>query len=70
MRGFYELLWLWKLLGIGLAAAAVCVTGTLLLGRAAKRKPRKAVVAVIGIAAFLLAAAVLLVLARTPMPIG
>ena len=65
MRILYELSWLWEMLGIALAAAAVCVTCAALICKATKRRPNKKMLAVVGAGAIL---AVLLI-ARTPMPL-
>ncbi len=69
MRILYELSWLWKTLGIALAAAAVCVAGALLICRAVKKKINRKITAVIGISAFVIAIVVIILLARTPMPL-
>ena len=52
MRILYELSWLWEMLGIALAAAAVCVTCAALICKATKRRPNKKMLAVVGAAAF------------------
>lgn len=41
MRILYELSWLWEMLGIALAAAAVCVTCAALICKATKRRPNQ-----------------------------
>ena len=41
MRILYELSWLWEMLGIALAAAAVCVTCAALICKATKKRPNK-----------------------------
>ena len=51
MRILYELSWLWETLGIALVAAAICVACAALIGKAAKKKLSKKVLAVIGAAA-------------------
>ena len=69
MRILYELSWLWKTLGIALAAAAVCAAGALLICRAAKKIISGKITAAIGIAAFVIAIVVIILLARTPRPL-
>ncbi len=69
MRILYELSWLWEALGIALAAAAVCVAGSLLICRTAKMKISRKNTAVIGIVAFVIAIVVIILLAQTPMPL-
>lgn len=65
----YELSWLWEMLGIALAAAAVCVTCAALICKATKRRPNKKMLAVVGAAAFAGAILAVLLIARTPMPL-
>ncbi|MFR1542507.1 MAG: hypothetical protein ACLSTU_13505 [Oscillospiraceae bacterium] len=67
MRILYELSWLWETLGIALVAAAVCIAA--LIGKAAKKKLDKKVLAVIGAAAFVGAILAVILIARTPMPL-
>ena len=69
MRILYELSWLWETLGIALAAAAVCVACAALIGKAAKKKLSKKVLAVMGAAAFMGAILAVILIARTPMPL-
>lgn len=69
MNWINELSWLWKTLGIALIAAAVCVACAALICKAAKKKPSKKVLAVIGAAAFVGAILAVILIARTPMPI-
>ena len=69
MRILYELSWLWEMLGIALAAAAVCVTCAALICKATKRRPDKKMLAVAGAAAFAGAILAVLLIARTPMPL-
>ena len=45
----YTSSWLWETLGIALVAAAVCVACAALIGKAAKKKLSKKVLAVIGL---------------------
>ena len=69
MKILHELSWLWETLGIALVAAAVCVACAALIGKAAKKKLSKRVLAVIGAAAFVGAILAVILLARTPMPL-
>ena len=69
MRILYELSWLWETLGIALLTAAVCVTCGALIGKAAKKKLSKKMLAVIGAAAFVGAILAVILIARTPMPL-
>ena len=69
MRILYELSWLWETLGIALLAAAVCVACAALIGKVAKKKLSKKVLAVIGAAAFVGAILAIILIARTPMPL-
>ena len=69
MRILYELSWLWEMLGIALAAAAVCVTCAALICKAAKKRPNKKMLAVVGAAAFAGAVLAVILIARTPMPL-
>lgn len=69
MRILYELSWLWEMLGIALAAAAVCVTCAALICKATKRRPNKKMLTVVGAAAFAGAILAALLIARTPMPL-
>ena len=45
MKILYELSWLWETLGIALIAAAVCMACAALIGKAAKKKLDKKVLA-------------------------
>ena len=69
MKILHELSWLWETLGIALVAAAVCMACTALIGKAAKKKLSKKVLAVIGSAAFVGAILAVIPIARTPMPL-
>ena len=69
MRILYELSWLWETLGIALVAAAVCMACAALIGKAAKKKLSKKLVAAIGAAAFVGAILAIILIARTPMPL-
>ena len=69
MNWINELSWLWKTLGIALIAAAICMACAALIGKAAKKKLGKKVLAVIGAAAFVGAILAVILIARTPMPI-
>lgn len=41
MIWFWELSWLWKMLGVALLVSAVCVAAAALIGKAAKIRPRQ-----------------------------
>ena len=69
MKILHELSWLWETLGIALVAAAVCVACAALIGKAAKKKLSKKLLAVIGAAAFVGAILAVILIARTPMPL-
>lgn len=69
MQIIYELSWLWTLLGIALAAAAVCVATAALIARALQKRLSKKTAILIGVAAFALAVVVVILLARTAMPL-
>ena len=69
MKVLYELSWLWETLGIALLAAAVCVACAALIGKAAKKKLSKKLLAVIGAVAFVSAILAVILIARTPMPL-
>lgn len=69
MQIIYELSWLWTLLGIALAAAAVCVAATELIARVSQKRLSKKTAILIGVAAFALAVVVVILLARTAMPL-
>ena len=69
MRLLYELSWLWETLGIALVAAAVCMACTALIGKAAKKKLSRKVIAVVAAAAFAGAVLAVILIARTPMPL-
>ena len=49
MKILHELSWLWETLGIALVAAAVCTACAALIGKAAKKKLSKKLLAVIGL---------------------
>ena len=69
MKILYELSSLWETLGIALLAAAICVACAALIGKTAKKKLSKKVLAVIGAAAFVGAILAVILIARTPMPL-
>ena len=69
MKILYDLSWLWDTLGIALLAAAICVACAALIGKTAKKKLSKKVLAVIGAAAFVGAILAVILIARTPMPL-
>ena len=69
MKILYELSWLWETLGIALVAAAICIACAALIGKAAKKKLSKKLLAIIGAAAFVGAILAIILIARTPMPL-
>lgn len=66
MQILYELSWLWKILGISLAAAALGVACAMMICRAQKKKLSKRLAAAIGAAVFVMAVLVIIIAARTP----
>ena len=66
MIWFWELSWLWKMLGVALLVSAVCVTAAALIGKAAKIRPGKKVFLLVGILAFVISILVIFFLAQTP----
>ena len=69
MQIIYELSWLWTLLGIALAAAAVCVAAAALIARASRKRLGRKTAVLTGVAAFVLAVVAVILLARTAMPL-
>jgi len=67
MKILHELSWLWETLA--LVAAAICMACAALIGKAAKKKLDKKVLAVVGAAAFVGAILAIILIARTPMPL-
>lgn len=65
MIWFWELSWLWKMLGVALLVSAVCVAAAALIGKAAKIRPGKKVFLLVGILAFVISILVIFFLART-----
>ena len=66
MIWFWELSWLWKMLGVALLVSAVCVAVAALIGKAAKIRPGKKVFLLVGILAFVISILVIFFLAQTP----
>ena len=62
MIWFWELSWLWKMLGASLLVSAA----TALIGKAAKIRPGKKVFLLVGILAFVISILVIFFLAQTP----
>ena len=54
MIWFWELSWLWKMLGVALLVSAVCVAAATLIGKAAKIRLGKKVFLLVGILAFVI----------------
>ena len=57
------------MLGIALAAAAICIACAALICKAAKKKLGRKLLVVIGAAAFVGAILAVILIARTPMPL-
>lgn len=66
MIWFWELSWLWKMLGVALLVSAVCVAVAALIGKATKIRPGKKVFLLVGILAFVISILVIFFLAQTP----
>ena len=66
MIWFWELSWLWKMLGASLLVSAVCVAATALIGNAAKVRPGNKDFLLIAILAFVISILVIFFLAQTP----
>ncbi len=66
MIWFWELSWLWKMLGASLLVSAACVAAATLIGKAAKVCPDKKVFLLVGILAFVISILVIFFLAQTP----
>lgn len=69
MRLFYELNWLWSLLGISLTSTAVCLAAALLICRLLHRRLKRKGMLLIAVAAFLLAVVAVFLYAGTAVPI-
>nr|WP_294681917.1 hypothetical protein [uncultured Anaerotignum sp.] len=69
MRILYELSWLWELLGLAFLTAAVCVACAVLISKAIRKRLSKKIAAVIGVAAFMGTVLIVILLARTIMPL-
>ncbi len=69
MRWFYELSWLWQVLGIAVLVAALCVLCTALIGKAAKAAVSGRILVFAGGLGFAAAIVALILFARTPMPL-
>lgn len=66
MIWFWELSWLWKMLGASLLVSVACVAAATLIGKAAKVRPDKKVFLLVGILAFVISILVIFFLAQTP----
>lgn len=69
MRFFFEISWLWKALGIFAATVAVCELLFLLTCKIKKVKPNKNAIFLIACLSFILSAAIVFYLAKTPVPL-
>lgn len=66
MIWFWELSWLWKMLGASLLVSTACVAATALIGKVVKVRPGKKVFLLVGILAFVISILVIFFLAQTP----
>lgn len=70
MKWFYELLWLWKCLGISLVISAVSTTAVALIGKARKSHLRVLTGIFIAVTTFIVVALVLIILSNRPVPLA
>ena len=70
MKWFYELLWLWKCLGISLLVSAVSTTAVALIGKARKSRLRVLTGNFIAVTTFIVVALVLIILSNRPVPLA
>lgn len=70
MKWFYELLWLWKCLGISLLISAVSTTAVTLIGKARKSRLRVLTGTFIAVTTFIVVALVLIILSNRPVPLA
>ena len=70
MKWFYELLWLWKCLGISLLISAVSATAVALIGKARKSRLRVLTGIFIAVTTFIVVALVLIILSNRPVPLA
>ena len=70
MKWFYELLWLWKCLGISLLISAVSTTAVALIGKARKSRLRVLTGFFIAVTTFIVVALVLIILSNRPVPLA
>ena len=66
MIWFWELSWLWKMLGVALLVSAVCVAAAAQIGKAAQHSPGKKVILLVGILAGVSSILVIFLLSQTP----
>ena len=70
MKWFYELLWLWKCLGISLLISAVSTTAVALIGKARKSRLRVLTGIFIAVTTFIVVALILIILSNRPVPLA
>ncbi len=70
MKWFYELLWLWKCLGISLLISAVSTTAVTLIGKARKSRLSVLTEIFIAVTTFIVVALVLIILSNRPVPLA
>lgn len=70
MKWFYELLWLWKCLGISLLISAVSTTAVTLIGKARKYRLSVLTGIFIAVTTFIVVALVLIILSNRPVPLA
>lgn len=70
MKWFYELLWLWKCLGISLLISAVSTTAVALIGKARKSRLRVLTGIFIAVTTFIVVALALIILSNRPVPLA
>ncbi len=70
MKWFYELLWLWKCLGISLLISAVSTTAVALISKARKSHLCVLTGIFIAVTTFIVVALVLIILSNRPVPLA
>lgn len=70
MKWFYELLWLWKCLGISLLISAVSTTAVALISKARNSRLRVLTGIIIAVATFIVVALILIILSNRPVPLA
>ncbi len=70
MKWFYELLWLWKCLGISLLISTVSTTAVALISKARNSRLRVLTGIIIAVATFIVVALILIILSNRPVPLA